>query len=167
MKLNPTARFWGIRAGKGGEAHKLFLEKCVVALADAELGDLMLIEAKRDSFYSAYRKLHPSETRTGSAGIGGKFFRFVHEMAVGDYIVYPALSDKQVYICVVTSEYFYVQSSEYQHQRAVKWIYVIPKLELSKRACQELGAARTFFEFKNNLQELLEKMSHESFLLKA
>lgn len=167
MKPFSGARFWGIRAGKGGAAHKLFIENGVIALADARLGDLSKLEATRDSFYVAYRTLHPEETRTGTAGIGGKFFRFIYEVAVGDFIVYPALIDKRVYIAEVTGEYKFEVSSEHQHQRTVRWTHAIPKCELSKRACQELGAARTFFEFKTNISELMLKMNNSSFQIGA
>lgn len=165
MQTHRIARFWGIRAGKDGAAHSLFLNKGVVALTDAKLGDLSNLEATRDSFYSLYRNLHPNETRTGTAGIGGKFYRFVHEVIVGDFIVYPALKTKLVYVAEVTGEYIFIESSEYQHQRTVKWTHAIPRSELSKQTSRELGAARTFFEFKRNRQELLNKLKLESFLL--
>ena len=98
MRQNQIVRFWGIRAGKNGDAHNLLLNMSVIALEDAGLGDLSTLEPSRDSFYSLYRKLHPDETRIGTAGIGGKYFRFVHEVVVGDFIVYPALADKLVYL---------------------------------------------------------------------
>lgn len=163
MISNSEVRFWAIRAGKGGDAHTLFLENGVIALEDAGLGDLSSFEATREHFYDAYRTLHPNETQTGSAGIGGKFYRFIHEISVGDFIVYPALADKQVYVAEVTGEYDFDASSMYPHQRTVKWTHSIPKSELSKRACQELGAARTFFEFKTNVVELRDKMNNSSF----
>lgn len=165
MKQSCAFRIWGIRAGIGGEAHSLFLKMSVIALLDAGLGDLLKFDATRESFYSSYRNLHPDETRTGTAGIGGKFYRFIHEVAVGDFIVYPAIVDKQVYVGVVTGEYIFVESSKFKHQRAVNWTHSIPKHEFSKMACQELGAARTFFEFKRKSQELFEKMKDDSFLL--
>ncbi|MFH1235962.1 MAG: hypothetical protein V1685_03420 [Parcubacteria group bacterium] len=166
MKIKKTRRLWGIRAGKGGEAHKQFLDRSVIALADAKLSDLSKIEPTRESFYSAYRKLHPDETRTGSAGIAGKFFRFTHEVVKGDFIVYPALSEKLVYVAEVTGKYMYVKTSEFPHQRTVKWKYVIPKKELSQSARYELGAARTFFEFKKNREELMAKMSDDYLFVK-
>ena len=154
MKSNSGAKFWAIRAGRGGDAHKLFIERSVIALEDAGLGDLSIYGSQREYFYDAYRKLHPDETRSGSAGVGGKYFRFIHEISVGDFIVYPALADKQVYVAEVTGEYIYDSSSMYPHQRSVKWTHSFPKSELSISACRELGAARTFFEFKNNICEI-------------
>jgi restriction system protein len=164
MQQNSDKRFWGIRAGKGGDAHKLFLGEKVIALADAKLGDLTKLDATRDTFYSVYRQLHPDETRTGTAGIAGKFFRFIHEIGIGDFVVYPSIIDKTYYVGEVTGEYKFMDNSDYQHQRAVRWNYSIPKDKLSKRACQELNAARTFFEFKNNTQNLIQMMNDDFIL---
>lgn len=166
MKNNSVPRFWGIRAGKDGDAHKLFLDKGVITLSDAGLGDLSKLEATRDSFLNAYRKLHPDETRPGSAGIAGKFFRFKHEVVIGDLIVYPALSNKLVYVANVTGKYKFIKTSDYPHQRAVEWKYVIPKKEFTQSALYELGAARTFFEFKKNKQELMDKMTDHYLFVK-
>ena len=162
MKKNVSTIAWGIRAGKGGKAHNLFIDESVIALEDAELGDFRKFDANRESFCSAYRELHPEDTRSGSAGIVGKFFRFTHEISSGDLIVYPALPDKQVYVGEVTGAYEYVSSADYPHQRQMKWKYLIPKREFSQTAQYELGAARTFFQFKNNVDELVQKMNDKS-----
>ena len=161
-KAIDNRRVWGIRAGKGGEAHDEFVETQVIALADAGLGNLDRIDKSRDAFYAAYRQRHPSETRTGSAGVGGKFFRFVHEVQEGDLVLYPALKDRKVYVGQVTGRYTYVKSSVFPHQRTVKWKYVIPKDDFSQQARYELGAARTFFEVKKNTEELIKKIGSNS-----
>lgn len=162
MTIKTTNTAWGIRAGKGGKAHELFVEEGVIALEDVELGDLSKLDPNRDSFYSAYRDLFPDDTRTGSAGIAGKFFRFANEIEVGDLIVYPAISNRQVYVGEIVGEYEYVSASDYPHQRTVKWKYVIPKSEFSQAARYELGAARTFFQFKKNVGELVRKTKEGS-----
>ncbi len=149
---------WGIRAGKSGEAHDLFIDEGVIALSDADLGNLANLPKSRDAFYKAYREKHPDQTRTGSAGIGGKFFRFVYEVSVGDLIVYPALPDKTIYVGSVTGDYTFARNSSLPHQRSVLWKFVISKSDFSLPARYELGAARTFFEFKKNAKELLEKI---------
>jgi restriction system protein len=156
------ARIWGIRAGKGGEAHDLFVGGCVVALSDADLGNLAKLPKSRDDFYNAYRKKHPEKTRTGSAGIGGKFFRFIHEVNVGDLVVYPALSDKTIYVGSVSGDYTFAKSSPFPHQRSVVWKFMIPKSDFSLATRYELGAARTFFEFKKNAKELLARIGDKS-----
>ncbi len=159
-------RFWVIRAGKKGAAQELFLEKNTIALAGSELNDLSKIKPTRESFYALYRKLHPDETRAGSSGIAGKFFRFKNEILIGDIVLYPELVEKLVYIGKITGAYKFIKSSEYPHQRTVKWKYAIPKIGFTQSARYELGAARTFYEFKKNKQELIEKMSTHYLLVK-
>lgn len=160
MSKTTHKNVWGIRAGKGGNAHELFLDGSVIALSDAGLGDLSILESTRDAFCSTYRKLHPDETRTGSAGIAGKFFRFSNEIEVGDLVLYPSLSNGTVYIGQVLGEYVYNKAvpADFPHQRRVKWKYTIPKRELSQTAQYELGAARTFFQFKKHVHEIEAKI---------
>jgi hypothetical protein len=153
------ARIWCIRAGKGGEAHDLFLGEKVIALADAGIGDLTKLEGSRKSFYAAYRNSHPEATNVGTAGIGGKFFRFIYEVGVDDLVVYPALQDKTVYIGAILSKYTFVARSPFPHRRLVQWKFMVPNREFSNASRYEFGAARTFFEFKNNADDLLSKIA--------
>jgi restriction system protein len=148
--------FWVIRAGKKGEAHNLFLKMSFIVLSDPGLGDLKKIAPKRHSFYDAYRNVRPEEARSSIAGIGGKFFRFVHEVQIGDKIVYPSLIDRQIYIGSVKSKYQYdlKMSSNFTHKRKVKWEYFFPWNLLPENARRELNAARTFFKFKRNHEEI-------------
>jgi restriction system protein len=149
---------WAIRAGEKGEADGVFLEYGRMVLSDAGLGDLSKLAPEREAFYSLYRALHQDDTRVGSAGIAGKFFRFVHEIQVGDLVLYPSLKDKQVYIGEVIGEYVFDESlcSKFPHQRTVHWKYVVPRAALTVSAQRELGAARTFFKFKRHAKEIKE-----------
>lgn len=156
-----TKRIWGIRAGKLGRAHNDFVNKGMVVLADACMGDLNALNGTRAAFYSKYRESHPDDTKSGASGIAGKFFRFRLDMRKGDLVAYPALTDKQVYIGVIIGEYSFVAGSAYPHQRNVRWKYVIPKSEFSTQAAYELGAARTLFEVKRNSNELLRRISSD------
>jgi restriction system protein len=159
LRESPVARIWAIRAGRGGKAHHLFLAKGIIALADAGIGNLTKLERSRESFYTAYRKIHPDDTRTGSTGIGGKFFRFIHEVKVGDLVVYPKFHDKTVYIGAIMSEYAFDITSPFPHQRLVRWKFMIQNSEFSQALRYELGAARTFFRLKNHANELLSMIA--------
>ena len=147
---------WGIRAGIGGTAHLQFLERGFVGLSDPGMGDLRKIPPDRQSFYATYRRLRPGETTVGIGGIGGKFFRFAHEINIGDLVVYPSRNKDRIYVGRVTGHYTYSdqQIENLPHQRSVKWICNFPKSRLSKTAQRELGAARTFFEVKRHSVEI-------------
>jgi restriction system protein len=154
---------WAIRAGKNGEADELFLTHGRIVLSDPGLGDLSKLTSERSVFYSAYRALHPDATNTAVGGIGGKFFRFVHEIEIGDLVLYPSLKDRQVYIGEITGDYIFDKSLclKFPHQRSARWRYVVPKSEFSKKAQQELGAARTFFKFKRHANEIEEMITQK------
>ena len=147
---------WAIRAGQKAAAHKLFIENRLIALADAGLGDLRALPKERRAFYGAYGSRHPAEGRVAICGIGGKFFRFVHEVRNGDLVLYPCLLDKMIYFGFVTGSYLYDRShnTNFPHCRKVRWEGSVPKKALSESARRELGAARTFFRFKNHTQEI-------------
>ena len=147
---------WAIRAGKNGEVDELFLKHGQIVLSDPGLGDLSQLAPDRTTFYSAYRTLFPDAMETAVGGIGGKFFRFVHEIQIGDLVLYPSLKDRQVYIGKITGEYVFNPSLcfEFPHQRSVRWRYLVPKADLSQKAQRELGAARTFFKFKRHADEI-------------
>ena len=45
-------------------------------------------------------------------------FRFVHEMQVGDYVVFPSKSDRMIYFGVIEGNYVYAETaSPYVQQR--------------------------------------------------
>jgi restriction system protein len=152
---------WVIRAGRRGKANDLFIEESVIALEDAQMLDLSKLNPTREAFFNQYVTLHPDDARTGAKGIAGKFYRFAKEISCGDRVLYPCLLDKRVYVGEVTSEYRFVQSSDYPHQRQVKWKWVIPKIAFSTNAQYELGAARTFFSYKRNKDELVRLIQSE------
>lgn len=166
MSQSTETNMWVIRAGIGGSAHHLFLEDGVIALADVRLGNLLKIAGTRDAFYSVYRKLYPDKSRSESAGIGGKFSRFVHAIEVGDLVLYPSLRDKTIYIGQVLGDYLFDKSDSegFPHRRTVKWNYMVPKGEFSRAAFYELGTARTFFRFSNHTDEVMQKIADKSTL---
>lgn len=152
--------FWVIRAGQKGAAHKSFMEGGVIALADPGLGNLSALERNRRAFYAAYKDRHPDVDRVAVSGIGGKFFRFIHEMQIGDYVLYPCIldNDRSIYFGVVAGSYSYNRSVDrwFPHRREVLWKCSIPKRRLSENAKRELGAARTFFRLIKHAHEIHE-----------
>lgn len=156
---NSTIRAWVIRAGIRGNAEDYFLRKNRIVLIEPGFGDLSKIEPNRQSFYGVYRSLRPDETPSGISGVGGKFFRFVHEIKTGDIILYPSLTDKQVHVGQLMGEYQFVKSEiDFPHQREVAWIGSFPKDSLSRAAQYELGAARTLYRYQKHLDEIIQRI---------
>jgi restriction system protein len=149
-------RIWGMRAGRKGSAHHLFLDLGLVVLEKQLLSDLNKFKDCRSSFYDAYCKLNPDEGKASIRGIGGKFYRFVHEIQIGDLVLYPCLFDKNIYVGKVTGSYFFDKDvkSDFPHRRKIRWLCCFPKKLLSEMPKREIGAARTLFEVKKNVGEI-------------
>jgi restriction system protein len=149
---------WGIRAGLSGQksdAHELFIESSLMVLSKQDMDDLRLLPKERDAFYAAYGSRHPDEGSVAISGIGGKFFRFIHEVQLGDIVLYPCRLNKKIYFGEVVGRYFYDDSinKEFPHRRKVCWKGSFPKQALSESARREIGAARTFFRLTKHVEE--------------
>src|SRR6266540_1151725 len=146
---------WGIHAGRTGDAHTLFLKKNVVALGWDKLGDLSKLIAERDAYKVALTKTYPDDKMGAIPVNAGQLFRFVHELKVGDIIVYPSKHDRQIYIGRTEGGYRYDPSYEkgYPHLRPVKWLKSLPRTDFTQGALYEIGSAMSFFQVKNYADE--------------
>lgn len=143
---------WGIHT----RDDELFLNKNIIAIGWKEIGDLSLIEPTRDAFKHKYEIAYP-EAKKGSIATGaGMLFRFCCEVQIGDYVVFPSKSNRQVNIGIVESEYHYDTSHyEYVQTRKVKWLKHLPRTLFSQGALYEIGSALTFFTVKNYADEFI------------
>ncbi len=137
---------WLVRAGRKDEAKLLFLEKTVIALGPAEVGDLSEAESTRDAFKACYRKAFPQATRTGVGGIAGQLFRFIHEARIGDYVLYPS-KDRKLHIGTIQGKYLFSEAHDprFPHRREVKWTTTIGRDECSQALLNEARAFKSFY----------------------
>jgi restriction system protein len=158
-KFKQSQHLWVVRAGEKGSADDYFIKMNIIVLKKQGFEDLSQIEPTRQSFYQVYRSKNLDASRTAIAGIGGKFFRFIHEMKTGEFVLYPSLKNRMVYCGEIMGEYKYDRRhKEFPHQREIRWIASVPKKNLSKKAQHELGAARTLYKYKNNIKEIIENI---------
>lgn len=110
-------RVWGIHT----KDDNLFLHNDVIAIGWKNIGDLSKIDVSRDAFRAKYENTYP-DVKKGSIATGADMlYRFIHEVQIGDYIVYPSKIDRQINIGMVEGEYTYVDNAtEYVQQRKVK-----------------------------------------------
>lgn len=149
---NEEKKIWGIHT----QDDNLFLRGDVIAIGWPETGDLRLLEANRDAFKEKYIQIYP-DVKKGSIATGaGMLYRFCYEVQVGDYVVFPSKSDRQVNIGVVEGDYVYDSSQmEYVQTRKVKWLKHLPRTSFSQGALYEIGSAMSFFAVKNYADEYL------------
>jgi restriction system protein len=154
MKLGEVT-FWGIHGGRTGDADSLFLKKNCVAIGWAKMGDLSDLASDREAFKERMANAFP-EKKPGAIPVNaGQLFRFVHEMNLGDMVVYPSKHDRQVHIGRVDGSYRYDPSTEpsYPNRRAVKWLQAVPRTKFSQGALHEIGSAMGLFLVKNYTDE--------------
>ena len=67
-------------------------------------------------------------------------YRFLHEVQIGDYVVFPSKSDRKINIGVVEGDYYYDDSDgEYVQRRKVKWLKHLPRTSFTQGALYEAG----------------------------
>jgi restriction system protein len=147
--------FWGIHAGRTGDADVLFLQHRCVALGWKEIGDLSTLAPDREAFKAAIVKAYPNKKAGAIPNNAGQLFRFVHEMQDGDIVVYPSKRDRAVHIGQVQGPYRYEPKPEggYPHWRPVKWLKTVPRSRFTQGALYEIGSALSFFLVKNYADE--------------
>jgi len=152
---NSEVKIWGIHGGKTGDADSLFLSKNCVALGWEKMGDLSKLGADRESFRKQVSTIYPDKTTISIANNTGQLYRFVHELKIGDLVVYPSRIDHQVHIGKVEGDYKYQPKGDnnYPHARQVKWLKTLPRTIFSQGALYEVGSAMSFFQVKNYAEE--------------
>lgn len=119
------------------------------------MGDLSELPASRESFKERYRKTHLGEKESAVAIRAGQLYRFLHEMKVGDLVVYASQQDHDAHIGRVKGKYRFVQglAERFPHRRDVEWVATVPRTRFSQGALYELGCALTLFQLRNYAHE--------------
>ncbi len=156
------ATAWGIHAGRLGEADGLFLKEKVVALGDPVLGDLSHLHTSREDFKRHFAKKYPNAKILAISIWAGQSFRFIHEMKIGEIIIYPSKIDKEVHIGRVSGNYHFDKSKTYPHLRSVVWKKSVLRTNFSQGALYEIGSAQAFFQVKNYADEFIAALEDKS-----
>ena len=151
---------WGIHAGKTGDADKIFLDKknpCV-AIGWEDMGDLSNLANDRELFKKKLVEAYPDTKKGAINTVAGMTYRFRHEMQIGEYVIYPSVKDRMVYIGKITGGYKYDPnvSKSYCNIRSVEWLKSIPRTSISQGALYEMGSALSLFQVKNYLDDVLK-----------
>jgi len=132
-----------------------------VAIGWDKMGDLSKIGANREAFKSAILEAYP-DTKPAAVPLGaGQPFRFLHEVKLGDLVVYPSKLDRKVHIGEVTGQYAHRPdiSAGYPHQRAVKWHKHVARTAFSQGALYEIGSAMSLFQVRNYAQDFVASLT--------
>lgn len=155
MDKNTEKAVWGIH----GTDDSIFLKENKIVLGWKDFGDLSKVESSREAFKEHYQKSYPKGKKGAIGTCSGMLYRFIHEIKIGDYIVYPSKTDRMINIGIVEGEYTYApEAGEYVQQRSVKWLKHLPRTAFSQGALYEVGSALSLFAVKNYASEFLSAL---------
>jgi restriction system protein len=154
---------WGMHAGRTGDADRLFLKRNFIAIGWAKMGDLSVLKPNREAFKAKAVEVYP-DVKPGAIPTNARqMFRFVHEMRVGDIVIYPSKNDRQVHLGRIEGSYQYNPKPEpgYPNLRPVKWLRSIPRTKFTQGALYEIGSAMSLFQVKNYASEFIAALEGE------
>ena len=134
-----------------------------ISIGWKQLGDLKKIEPKsREGFTKEYKRCYPNDTTHRVSQCIGQVYRFIYEVKIGDYIIFPTKYNRMVNIGQVTGEYFYDEKEDhFVNKRKVKWIKTLPRTIFSQGALYEIGSFLTLFKIKNYTSEFLSALDNK------
>ena len=148
-------KVWGIHTLDDN----LFLSKDIIAIGWEAFGDLTKIEPTREAFKEHYAKVYPNVKKGQIPTSSGMLYRFLHEVQIGDYVVFPSKVDRKINIGTIEGEYYFDNTDgKYVQRRKVKWLKHLPRTAFSQGALYEVGSAMSFFTIKNYADEYLSAL---------
>lgn len=131
------------------------LDKGYIALGWKDMGDMTYVNKTRESYYDRYNQVFPGNKKMSVSSSAGQIFRFVNEVQIGDYVVFPSKFDRKVNIGIIESDYFYDKTErEYPHKRKVNWILKeVDRSKYSQAARYEFGSFLSFFKISKYANE--------------
>jgi len=111
------------------------------------------LRCDRAAFVEAYKQVYPERSSRAWKNWGREAFSLVHEISLGDLIVYPPKPriDRNVYIGRVTTVYEYDASAELQfcHLRRVTWLKSFPRTHFSPGAQGQLNIPLALYKLND------------------
>jgi restriction system protein len=153
-------RIWCVRAGANGEADSIFLKKSQIAISFTEVDDdAAKLPAARAAFKAAFARATPNARQASIPIAAGQLYRFVHEVSIGDNVIYPRKSDRTLRWGEIVEPYVFDidGSSKFAHRRGVRWTRSYSRDAFSQGALYELGSVLALFEVKDFADEFHEK----------
>lgn len=147
---------WGIHMGRHVATKPV--EEGYIAIGWVKVGDLSLVAADRGAYKNKLAEVFPKDKHSAFPNWAGALYKFVHEMKIGDVVVYPSKVDRMVNIGRISGEYEYREgdSDNYPNCRKVKWLKSVARDEFSQAALNEIGSALTLFKVRNHYAEFLK-----------
>ena len=156
---------WLVRAGKTGERDKFNLDNNVISVGFNEVGDLSGVD-NRDALREIMGAAFPVSPKFRVASHTGQLWTFTNKIEVGDLVVLPLKSTKQLAIGEVRGPYEYKSDDvdKNPHMRSVKWLRIdIARTAVKQDLLYSLGAFMTVCGLtRNDAFERIKALAKEN-----
>ena len=115
-------RIWAVRAGNVGQADAIFIDRCQVAISSSDVeGDVSGLPPSRRAFREIVAKMTGASSAAAIPIRAGQLYRFVHEMRIGEHVIYPRKADRTLHWGTISGPYVYELEgdSDFSHRRRV------------------------------------------------
>ena len=155
---------WVVHIGHNDHIALRARDEGFIAIGWVEMGDMSSLKT-RDEFKEAFKRAFPDAT-PGQLRTSGQPYRFVNEMKIGDPVVYPIQSTREIAIGKITGEYEYkIDDDElrpqYPNYRKVEWIKIVPRTAFTQAALYSFGAFSTVSTSDDYLEEVQNILEHK------
>ncbi|WP_413208137.1 restriction endonuclease [Rhodospirillum sp. A1_3_36] len=153
---------WGLHMAE--IAADLPIKQGFIGIGWPEMGNLADLPKNRDAFKARLAETHPTEKPGAVPVKAGVLYRFAHDMAVGDVVVYPSKPDRMVHLGVIEGGYVFHPTllNAYPHRRKVRWMRAMPRADFSQSALYEIGSAITLFQISTHADEFRAALEGQS-----
>ncbi len=139
------------------------IEEKTVYIGWSRLGDIFALPASREAFKTALAAAYPDKKPGAIPVDAGTLFRFVHEIAAGDLIVYPSKHNRMVNIGRATGNKWHDMSAADDEEdlpncMGVDWIGQYPRSDFTQAALNEIGSFITLFRIRQHAAEFAAKV---------
>jgi restriction system protein len=152
---------WMVRSASGGRLADEFVEKGLVAIGGAPVGDLREFSGKQ-AILDALKKHRPDHKPGRRQAAASQWVRFRDEVQRSDRVITYDSSRRVYHVGEITSDYQHQPDivAEFQHFRSVDWKGEVERDVLSARARNTLGSTLTLFRIPDEVaDEILGALS--------
>lgn len=157
---------WGVHMGTHHGSRPI--DEGYIAIGWPKMGDLNTLPNDREPYKAKLAAVYPDKKPGAIPVDAGTLYRFKCEMCVGDLVVYPSKSDRQVNIGEVTGDYEFHPDpagegvdNENTHRRPVRWLKTVPRTVFSQSALHEIGSFISLFQVTKHADEFLAVLHGE------
>ena len=149
---SPPARAWLIRAGRDGEREDYNLDHGLASMGWGNLPDLTDVPSRGD-LTAMIRQALPDAPDGAIRNHASQLWSLRSRVRVGDLVVLPLKTTRQIALGTVTQEYSYRadEDGDWRHVLGVDWKRIdVPRSAVQPDLLKSLGAQMTICSIKND-----------------